>query len=74
MEKVEIVMTSNCMDCKYLIRCQGIPPFAFEKEEEANLAKAMIELLLANNLSTLELDNQIKYVFRMLGVKNAWTE
>lgn len=70
MESVEIVLHSNSIECKYLLRCPGVPPFAFEKEEEANLAKAMIELLLINNLSTQHLDNQIKYVFRILGIKS----
>ena len=51
-----------------------IPSLGFTKEEEAELAVAVAKTLKAHNKSIADLGNTIVYVFRVLGIKNEWTE
>lgn len=51
-----------------------IPSLGFTKEEEAELAIAVAKTLKVHNKSIADLGNTIVYVFRVLGIKNEWTE
>lgn len=51
-----------------------LPSLGFSKEEEAELAVAIARTLKAHNKSLINLDNTLIYVFRVLGIKNEWTD
>ena len=51
-----------------------IPSLGFTKEEEAELAIAVAKTLKIHNKSIADLGNIMIYVFRILGIKNEWTE
>lgn len=51
-----------------------LPSLSFSKEEEAELAVAVAKTLKAHNKNIIDLDNTMIYVFRILGIKNDWTD
>ena len=51
-----------------------IPPLGFKKEEEAELAVAVAKVLKAHGKNIFNLANLMPYVFRVIGVSNAWTD
>ena len=51
-----------------------LPSLSFATEEEAELAVAVAKTLRIHNKSIINLDNTITYVFRVLGIRNDWTD
>ena len=51
-----------------------LPSLGFSTEEEAELAVAVAKTLKAHNKNIIDLDNTMIYVFRILGIKNDWTD
>lgn len=51
-----------------------LPSLGFSTEEEAELAVAVAKTLKVRNKSIIDLDNTLIYVFRVLGIKNEWTD
>lgn len=51
-----------------------LPSLSFSTEEEAELAVAVAKTLKAHNKSIIDFDNTMIYVFRILGIKNDWTD
>ena len=51
-----------------------LPSLGFSTEEEAELAVAVAKILKAYNKNIINLDNTMIYVFRILGIKNDWTD
>lgn len=51
-----------------------LPSLGFSKEEDAELAVAVAKTLKAHNKNIIDLDNTMIYVFRILGIKNDWTD
>ena len=51
-----------------------LPSLGFSTEEDAELAVAVAKTLKAHNKNIIDLDNTMIYVFRILGVKNDWTD
>ena len=51
-----------------------LPSLGFSTEEEAELAVAVAKTLKVRNKSMIDLDNTLIYVFRVLGIKNEWTD
>lgn len=51
-----------------------LPSLSFSTEEEAELAVAVAKTLKAHNKNIIDLDNTMIYVFRILGIKNDWTD
>lgn len=47
---------------------------SFSTEEEAELAVAVAKTLKAHNKNIINLDDTMIYVFRILGIKNDWTD
>ena len=51
-----------------------IPSLGFDAQEDAELAVAVAKALKAHDKDTRNLDKDMIYVFRVLGIKNGWTE
>lgn len=51
-----------------------LPSLSFSTEEEAELAVAVAKTLKAHNKNIINLDDTMIYVFRILGIKNDWTD
>ena len=51
-----------------------LPSLSFSTEEDAELAVAVAKTLKAHNKNIIDLDNTMIYVFRILGIKNDWTD
>ena len=51
-----------------------IPSLVFDTEEEAELAIAVAKTLKVYNKDVINLANIMPYVFRILGIRNGWTE
>ena len=51
-----------------------LPSLSFSTEEEAELAVAIAKTLKTHNKNIINLDNTMIYVFRILGIKNDWTD
>ena len=51
-----------------------IPSLGFDTEEEAELAIAVAKTLKVYNKDVINLANIMPYVFRILGIRNGWTE
>lgn len=51
-----------------------LPSLGFSTEEEAELAVAVAKTLRVHNKSIINLDNTITYIFRVLGIRNDWTD
>ena len=51
-----------------------LPSLSFSTEEEAELAVAVAKTLKAHNKNIINLDDTMMYVFRILGIKNDWTD
>ena len=51
-----------------------LPSLSFSTEEEAELAVAVAKTLKTHNKNIINLDNTMIYVFRILGIKNDWTD
>ena len=51
-----------------------LPSLGFSTEEDAELAVAVAKTLKAHNKNIIDLDNTLIYVFRVLGIKNEWTD
>ena len=51
-----------------------LPSLNFSTEEEAELAVAVAKTLKAHNKNIINLDDTMIYVFRILGIKNDWTD
>ena len=51
-----------------------LPSLGFTTEEEAELAVAVAKTLKAHNKDITDLDKTMIYVFRVLGIKNDWTD
>ena len=51
-----------------------LPSLGFSKEEEAELTVAVAKTLKAHNKDITNLNHTMIYVFRVLGIKNDWTE
>ena len=51
-----------------------LPSLGFSIEEEAELAVAVAKTLKAHNKNIINLINTMIYVFRILGIKNDWTD
>lgn len=51
-----------------------LPSLGFSIEEEAELAVAVAKTLKAHNKNIIDLDNTMIYIFRILGIKNDWTD
>lgn len=51
-----------------------LPSLGFSTEEDAELAVAVAKTLKAHNKNIIDLDNTMIYVFRILGIKNDWTD
>ena len=52
----------------------NIPSLGFDTKEEAELAIAVAKTLKVYNKDIINLDNIMPYVFRILGIRNGWTE
>ena len=52
----------------------NIPSLSFDTEEEAELTIAVAKTLKVYNKNIINLDNIMSYVFRVLGIKNNYTE
>ena len=52
----------------------NIPSLGFDTKEEAELAIAVAKTLKVYNKDIINLDNIMSYVFRLLGIRNDWTE
>ena len=51
-----------------------LPSLGFTTEEDAELAIAVAKTLKVHNKSIINLDDTLIYVFRVLGIKNEWTD
>ena len=51
-----------------------IPSLGFDTQEEAELAVAVAKTLKAHGKDITNLGKDMIYVFRVLGIKNGWTE
>ena len=51
-----------------------LPSLSFSTEEEAELAVAVAKTLKTHNKNIINLDNTMIYVFRILRIKNDWTD
>ena len=51
-----------------------LPSLSFSTEEEAELAVAIAKTLKTHNKNIINLDNTMIYIFRILGIKNDWTD
>lgn len=51
-----------------------IPSLGFETQEDAELAVAVAKALKAHGKDISNLDKDVKYVFRSLGIDNGWTK
>ena len=51
-----------------------LPSLSFSTEEEAELAVAVAKTLKVHNKRIIDFDNTMIYVFRVLGIKNEWTD
>lgn len=51
-----------------------IPSLGFSTEEDAELAVSVAKSLKAHGKDITNLHKDIIYVFRVLGIKNGWTE
>lgn len=51
-----------------------LPSLSFSTEEEAELAVAVAKTFKAHNKNIINLDDTMIYVFRILGIKNDWTD
>lgn len=51
-----------------------IPSLGFDTEEEVELAVAVAKTLKAHGKTLANLDKDVKYVFRSLGIDNGWTK
>ena len=51
-----------------------IPSLGFDTEEAAELAIAVAKTLKVYNKDVINLANIMPYVFRILGIRNGWTE
>ena len=51
-----------------------LPSLGFTTEEDAELAVAVAKTLKVHNKNIINFDNTMIYVFRILGIKNEWTD
>ena len=51
-----------------------LPSLSFSTEEEAELAVVIAKTLKTHNKNIINLDNTMIYIFRILGIKNDWTD
>lgn len=51
-----------------------IPSLGFDTQEDAELAVAVAKALKANGKDITNLNKDMIYVFRVLGIKNGWAE
>ena len=51
-----------------------LPSLGFTTEEDAELAVAVAKTLKVHNKNIINLDDTMIYVFRILGIKNEWTD
>ena len=51
-----------------------IPSLGFDTQEDAELAVAAAKALKAHGKTLTNLDKDVKYVFRSLGIDNGWTK
>ena len=51
-----------------------IPSLGFDTQEDAELAVAVAKALKAHGKDISNLDKDVKYVFRSLGIDNGWTK
>lgn len=51
-----------------------IPSLGFETQEDAELAVAVAKALKAHGKDITNFNKDMIYVFRVLGIKNGWTE
>ena len=77
-KNIEIQYKNGIADT-YIVRATDdlhLPSMGFKKEEEAELAIAIANVMKAHNKDKEihRLDDTIVYVFKLLGIQNEWTE